>query len=57
MRTRSAFYEMKPTYMREINKIIFGLNLDMSRGVFGLPGRNNYEILHKTDYSNVLSDL
>ena len=38
MRTRPALYE-KTAYMFEMNNIIFMPNLDMSRGVFGLPGK------------------
>ena len=30
-------------------------NLDMFRGIFGLPGQNQNESLHKTDCFNVLS--
>ena len=29
-----------PPYMFEMNKIMFSPNLDMSRGVFGLRGKN-----------------
>ena len=43
--------------MFEIDKIMFRPNLGMSREVFGLPGRNKSESLHKTDCCNVLSDF
>ena len=55
--TKPALYKKKPPYMFEINKIMFRPNLDMSRGIFGLPGRNKKESLHKTDCCNVLSDF
>ena len=40
MRTSPALYEKKPAYMLEI---IFRPHLDMSRVVFGLPGKNKNE--------------
>ena len=44
-------------YRFEINLVIFRPQLDMYRGVSGLPGRNKNLSLHKTDSRNVLSDL
>ena len=44
--------------MFEINKQTkIKRNLDMSKGVFGPPGRTKNLSLHKSDCSNVLSDL
>ena len=40
LKTRPALYKNKPACMFEMNKIIFRPHLDMSRGVFGLPGKN-----------------
>ena len=39
VRTRLDLYNKKPAYMFKMNKIIFRLHLDMSRGVFWLPGK------------------
>ena len=44
MTTRPALYKKKPPNMFEMNKIMFRPNLDMSRGVFMLPGRKKNEI-------------
>ena len=41
--TRPALYKKKPTCRFEINEIIFRPYFDMSRGVFGLPGKNKNE--------------
>ena len=38
--TRPAVYKKKPPYMFEMNKIMLRPNLDISRGIFGLSGRN-----------------
>ena len=39
--TTPALYKKKPECMFERKKIIFRSHLDMSRGVFGLPGKSN----------------
>ena len=44
VRTRPALYEKKPAYMFEMNKIIFRPHLDMSRGIFGLPGKTKNKL-------------
>ena len=54
---RPALYKKKPPYMFEMNKTMLRPNLDMPRGFFWFPGRNKNESLHKTDCSNVLSDV
>ena len=46
--TRPALYKKKTPYMFEMNQIMLGPNLDMFIGIFGLPGRNTNESLHKT---------
>ena len=45
--TRPALFKKKPPYMFEIIKTNYRPNLDMSRGVFGLPGRNKNEFYTK----------
>ena len=48
VRIRPTLYKKKPAYMFEMNKIILKPHLDMSRGVFGFPGKNKNESRHKT---------
>ena len=53
--TSSILKETKKQVWNKQN--YFRPHLDMSRGVFGLPGTNKNESLHKTDCCNVLSNL
>ena len=46
VRTRPAVYKSTPPY-----------RFERTRGIFGLPGQNKNQSLHKTDYCNVLSDF
>ena len=43
--------------MFEMNKIMFRPHLDMSGGVFGLPGKTKIKAYTKLTAVNVLSDL